>query len=323
MYADTGGKKVDRDEILPEHFETWIDWAKKEGIGLDFNPTYFSHKLSEDGFTLSHHDKGVQEFWIEHTKRCREIGAHIGKSLGQTCINNIWAPDGYKDTPVDRYGPRKRLERALDESLSVKYDPKYLKDAVESKLFGIGSESYVVGSHEFYLGYALKNDLMLCMDIGHYHPTETVSNKVSAVFCFINELLLHVSRPVRWDSDHVVALDDELLALMQEIIRNDFLNKTYVALDFFDASINRIAAWVIGIRNTQKALLRALLEPVNKLKEMELSGDLTGRLALLEDLKFYPAGAVWDYFCHISNVPARNSWMESVKKYEKDVLSKR
>ncbi|SDC30538.1 L-rhamnose isomerase [Halanaerobium congolense] len=242
IYLDNEGEFVDRDQIEPKHFKNWVDWAKKQEIGLDFNPTLFSHAKADDGFTLTHPDKEIRDFWIEHCKRSRKIGEYFGKELGQPAVTNIWIPDGYKDIPIDRFGPRKRLKEALDEITAEKIDPKYNLDAVESKLFGIGSESYVAGSHEFYMGYAMQNDALLCMDAGHYHPTEVVSNKISAVMPFLDEILLHVSRPVRWDSDHVIILDDELQAIAEEIIRPGFEDRIHIGLDFFDASINRVAA---------------------------------------------------------------------------------
>lgn len=324
IYLDTKGQNVDRDRIEPKHFDSWADWAVDRKIGLDFNPTFFSHPKSEDGFTLSSADKGIRDFWIEHGKRSRKIGEYFGKKTGKTCMTNLWIPDGYKDNPIDRLAPRLRLKEALDEIFAEKIDSRYNKDAVESKVFGIGSESYVTGSHEFYLGYAAsRDDMLLTLDAGHFHPTEVISSKISALILFIDELLLHVSRPVRWDSDHVVTFDDELNAIMQEIVRCNALNKVYLALDFFDASINRIAAWVIGTRNTQKALLKALLEPVDKLKEAELCGDFTTRLAVTEELKTYPFNAVWDYYCYTQNVPVRDVWLSEVKNYEKEILGKR
>jgi L-rhamnose isomerase len=326
LYLESNGKKIDRDAIEPEHFSSWAQWAKEKGIGLDFNPSFFSHPKSADGFTLSSGDKGISEFWIEHGKRSRKIAEYFGKTTGKTCVTNIWIPDGYKDNPVDRLAPRQRLEAALDEILSEKIDTKYNKDAVESKLFGIGSEAYVTGSHEFYMGYAATRkdkNVLLTLDAGHFHPTEVISAKISAILLFVDELLLHVSRPVRWDSDHVVIFDDELQAIMNEIIRCDALNRVNIALDYFDASINRIAAWVIGARNTQKALLRAMLEPVAALKNAEAAGDFTSRLALTEEYKSYPYNAVWDYYCLTKNVPVKEQWLAEVKSYEKDVLSKR
>lgn len=323
-YAEMDGEKVDRDALTPAHFKKWVDWAKKNGIGLDFNETYFSHPKSESGLTLSSGDEEIRKFWVEHGKRCRKIGEHFGKELGKTCVTNLWVPDGYKDITVDKLAPRKRLKASLDEIFAEKIDPKYNLDAVESKVFGIGSESYVVGSHEFYMGYVGQNeDVMLTLDAGHFHPTEMISGKISSIFTFKDKLLLHVSRPVRWDSDHVVIFDDELCAIMQELNRNDLFDKTYIALDFFDASINRIAAWVIGMRNTIKAMIFAMLEPVDVLKNAEAEGDLTTRLAMLEEYKSYPFAAVWDYYCAMMDVPVKESWLDDVRAYEKEVLAKR
>jgi len=323
MYLESD-KKVDRNEIEPEHFDGWVNWAKEQKIGIDFNPTYFSHPKAADGFTLSSSDENTRKFWVEHTKRCRKISEYIGKKTGVKSVNNIWIPDGYKDFTIDKAAPRERLIQSLNEATAEKLGSNATRDAVESKLFGIGSESYVVGSHEFYLCYVMQNkDLLLCLDAGHFHPSETVSAKIATIMMFIPEMLLHVSRPVRWDSDHVVALDDELLAICQETVRNGYGQRMNVALDYFDASINRIAAWVIGSRNTLKAMLRAYLEPVEMLKKAELDGDLTTRFAILEELKFYPFQSVWDYYCEINNVPVRDKWLTDVRKYENDVLSKR
>ncbi|MBC7958743.1 MAG: L-rhamnose isomerase [Vallitaleaceae bacterium] len=323
IYLENGGTFVDRDQIEPKHFAGWVAWAKEQGIGLDFNPTIFSHEKSADGLTLSHPDPSIRNFWIEHVKRSRKISEYFGKELGMPSIMNIWIPDGFKDIPADRLGPRKRLKESLDLCLEEKIDAKYHKDAVESKLFGIGSESYVVGSHEFYMGYALENKTLLCLDAGHFHPTEVISNKISALSLFLDELQLHVSRPVRWDSDHVVILDEELLAIAQEIVRHDLINRVYIGLDFFDGSINRIAAWTIGTRNMRKALLQALLEPTKTLVDAELAFDLTTRLALLEELKSFPWQAVWDYYCHKNNIPVGLSWLEEVKAYENLILKNR
>jgi len=323
IYLETNGEKVDRDEIEPKHFKNWVDWAKKNGFGLDFNPTLFSHSKADDGLTLSHPDEGIRNFWIEHVKRCRKISEYFGKELGTPSVMNIWIPDGFKDVPADRLGPRQRLKDSLDKALAEKIDKKYHIDAVESKLFGIGSESYVVGSHEFYMGYAIQNNLALCLDAGHFHPTEVISNKISSISLFVDELLLHVSRPVRWDSDHVVILDDELVAIAQEIIRGNLLERVHVGLDFFDASINRIAAWVIGTRNMFKALLIALLEPSKELQKAEMQFDFTTRLAMLEELKSYPWQAVWDYYCYKKGVPVGMEWLHEVKQYEKEVLLNR
>jgi L-rhamnose isomerase len=323
IYAETNGEKVDRDKIKPEHFKNWMKWAKEKGMGLDFNPTCFSHPLSSDGFTLSHPDKSIRDFWIDHCKASRKIGEYFGKELGTPCITNFWVPDGYKDITVDRLAPRKRLKDSLDEIFNEEISSKYNLDAVESKVFGIGSESYVVGSHEFYMGYALKNNKLVCLDAGHFHPTEVISDKISSILTFSDELLLHVSRPVRWDSDHVVVLSDELKNIAEEIVRGNFLERTHIGLDFFDASINRVAAWVIGTRNMLKALLLAMLEPIDVLRQVEVSGDFTSRLALLEELKTYPVGAVWDYYCMKLEVPVGKDWLDDIKNYEDLVLSKR
>ena len=322
FYGEFGGKKVDRDEIRPEHFRGWVDWAKSNGMGMDFNPTCFAHPKAADGFTLSHPKKAVRDFWIRHCIASREIGAFIGKSLATPAVTNVWIPDGFKDTPVDRLSPRQRLADSLDKVFAKKLSPKHNLDAVECKLFGIGSESYVVGSHEFYMGYAVKNQKLLCLDAGHFHPTEGIADKLSSVLMYVPEILLHVSRGVRWDSDHVVTLDDALQSIAQELVRNKLLGRTHIGLDFFDASINRIAAWAVGTRNTLKALLIALLEP-DALREAEKSGDLTARLALMEDLKGMPWGAVWDAYCESQDVPAGNDWLADVKRYESDVLSAR
>lgn len=322
IYAETDGKVV-RNRLETKHFSNWIDWAKSRGIGLDFNGSFFSHPMSDSGFTLSSADKGIRDFWIEHGIACRKIAADMGKELGTPAVTNIWIPDGYKDIPVDRLAPRIRLKDSLDKVLAEKIDPKYNLDAVECKLFGIGSESYVVGSHEFYMGYAVKNNTLLCLDAGHFHPTEVISDKISSVLTFLDEILLHVSRGVRWDSDHVVILDNELYAIAQEIVRNEFIDRVHIGLDFFDASINRIAAWVTGTRAMYKALLSALLEPTVKLKAAELEGDYTTRLALLEELKTMPMGAVWDYYCEKQGVPVGPAWICEVKKYEKEVLAGR
>jgi len=319
IYADTD-ERVELDRIEPKHFQQWVDWAKERGLGLDFNPTCFSHEKSKDGFTLSHPDPAIRRFWIDHCKASRKIGAYFGEQLGQTCVTNVWVPDGFKDVPADRLSPRQRLKDALDEVFAEQLNPAHNLDAVESKLFGIGSEAYVVGSHEFYMGYALRNNKLLCLDAGHFHPTETISNKLSSLSLFADGILLHVSRPMRWDSDHVVTLDDELIDIGRELVRGDLLGKTHIGLDFFDASINRVAAWVIGTRNTIKALLRALLDPVEALKRAELEGDYTTRLALTEEFKSYPFGAVWDYYCEKNGVPVREEWLAEAKAYEQDAL---
>ncbi len=322
MYAETGGK-VDRNELTAEHFAAWIDWAKAKGLGMDFNGTFFSHPKAESGFTLASADEGERRFWVEHGIACRKISEQIGRQLGSACVTNVWIPDGYKDIPVDRKGPRQRLRKSLDEIFAEKIDRRWLLDSVESKLFGIGSESYVVGSHEFYLGYAVQNNILLCLDTGHFHPTEEICDKISSVMAFLDEILLHVSRGVRWDSDHVVILSDELRGLAEEIVRGDYLERVHIGLDFFDASINRVAAWVIGSRCMLKALLIALLEPTDKLREFEHSGDFTSRLAILEELKTLPFGAVWDYDCSKMEVPAGDAWLKEIKDYEARVTSKR
>lgn len=322
FYGEFGGKKVGRDEITPEHFSNWIAWAKANGMGMDFNPTCFAHPKAADGFTLSHADQGIRDFWVEHCVRSREISAAMGKELGSPCVMNVWVPDGYKDTPVDRVSPRRRLADSLDRVFAKAQDPAHMLDAVECKLFGIGSESYVVGSHEFYMGYAVKNQKLLCLDAGHFHPTETIADKLGSALMFVPEILLHVSRGVRWDSDHVVTLDDALQSISSALVRDDLLSRTHIGLDFFDASINRIAAWTIGTRNTLKSLLIALLEPA-ALKEAEASGDLTTRLALMEELKGMPWGAVWDQYCEKQGVPVGTAWLAETKRYENAVLNKR
>jgi len=324
MYGDFGGEKVERDAITARHFQSWIDWAKARGLhGLDFNPSYFSHPMADGGATLTHRDAKVRQFWIDHGIACRRIGAEMGGQLGTTTVTNFWIPDGSKDLPADRKGPRTLLEQSLDAIFAEKIVPKHQLDAVECKLFGIGSESYVAGSHEFYLGYAVKNQKVLCLDAGHFHPTETLADKISATLQFIPEIILHVSRGVRWDSDHVVLFDDSTRATMEEIVRGDFLGRTHIGLDFFDASINRVAAWVIGTRATLKCLLAALLEPSAKLRELEASGDFAGRLAWMEECKALPLGAVWDEHCRRQGVPAGAAWLDVVRGYEKQVLGKR
>ncbi len=322
-YAETGGKKVERDELTAAHFQGWIEWARQLQLGIDFNPTYFAHPKAADGFTLAHADQGIRKFWVDHGIICRRIGAAIGQALGNPCVTNVWIPDGYKDTPVDRRAPRARLAESLDAIFAEPLDPRYNLDAVEAKLFGIGSESYVVGSHEFYLGYAISRQKLLCLDAGHFHPTEVISDKISSVLLFLDEILLHVSRGVRWDSDHVVTLTDELKAIAQELVRHEHYKRVHIGLDFFDASINRVAAWVVGTRCMIKALLMALLEPDRHMCELELAGDFTSRLAMQEELKTMPAGAVWDYYCLKQNAPVGPAWLARVKQYESDVLSKR
>jgi L-rhamnose isomerase len=323
IYAETDGQQVPRNELQPKHFAGWVDWAKANNHGIDFNPTCFSHPLADDGFTLASYDAGVRQFWIEHCIACRRIGEHFGRELGTPCVTNIWIPDGFKDTPVDRKTPRRLLKESLDAVLAEPIDARYNLDAVESKLFGIGSESYVVGSHEFYLGYAIQNGVLLCLDSGHFHPTEVISDKISSVLTFLDEVLLHVSRGVRWDSDHVVILSDELQAIAQEIVRGEFLDRVHIGLDFFDASINRVAAWVIGTRNALRALLMALLEPLHRMRELEVAGDYSVRLALLEELKGMPFGAVWDYYCMTQSVPVGIGFVDEIRAYEQQVLSHR
>ena len=322
IYGDFEGN-VERDKIEPKHFAKWVEWAKKNNVGLDFNPTCFSHPMSADGMTISHPDKEVRDFWIRHCKASREIAAYFGKELGTPAVTNFWFPDGMKDITVDKYGPRKRMMEGLDEIFSVEYPKEYTLDAFESKVFGIGAEAYTVGSNEFCVGYAVSRGKLVCLDAGHYHPTEVISDKLSAVFCYADEVLLHVSRPIRWDSDHVIVLDDELKNIAAELVRNGFVDRTHIGLDFFDASINRIAAWVIGMRNMQKALLLALLEPTADLVAAEQKFDFTTRLATLEEIKTLPFGAVWDYFCEINNVPVGGEWLKEVRKYEEEVLLKR
>jgi len=320
-YADLGGRRKERSDYDVEEFQSWIDWAKSQKLGMDFNPTFFAHPKASSGFTLASHDASIRNYWIAHGKACRRIGAEIGRQLGSPCVTNVWIPDGSKDLPVDRKSPRERLEVSLDAIFAEPIDPKHNLDAVESKLFGIGSESYVVGSHEFYLGYAVRNRKLLCLDAGHFHPTEQLADKISSVLQFVPELLLHVSRGVRWDSDHVVLLDDPTMSIMEELVRGKFLDRTYIGLDFFDASINRIAAWVIGTRSAQKALMLALLQPLAKLRAAENSGVLWERLALQEESKTLPSGAVWEEFCRRNEVPG--DWMGEVRAYEQTLLSKR
>jgi len=323
IYGEFGGKKIDRDQIEIKHFQGWIDWAKKRKIGLDFNCTCFSHPLADDGFTLSSKNPKIRKFWVEHTKRCRAIAAEMGKQLGTPAVHNIWIPDGSKDTPIDRFGLRKLLKKSLDEIFSVKYPKKYLKDSIESKLFGIGSESMVVGSHDFYLGYAVRNNTMITLDNGHFHPTEQVGDKISSILLYIDELLLHLTRGVRWDSDHVLTFNDELLLIAQEIVRAKALGRVNIGLDFFDASLNRIGAYVIGTRSAQMAFLYAMLEPYQTILKFEEEGKTFERLSYLELMKSKPFGAVWDYYCMMNKVPAGQDYIEEIRKYEKEVLSKR
>ncbi len=322
-YAEMGGKKVERDQLSAEQFKNWIGWAKSLGIGLDFNQTYFAHPKVVGGFTLSSPDAAIRKFWIEHGIRCREIGAAMGKALGKSCLTNLWIPDGMKDTPADRRGPRERLLESLDAIFKEKFDRRHTVDSVEPKLFGIGAESYTPGSHEFYLGYAVSRGTLLTLDAGHYHPTEGIADKISSVLCYLPELALHVSRGVRWDSDHVVTLTDELEAIAQEIVWGGYSERVRIGLDYFDASINRVAAWVIGARNMLKALLLALLAPIDRLKDLEGQGDYTSRLALMEEAKSLPFGPVWDYYCEQKGVPGAAQWLAAVKSHEKTLLSKR
>lgn len=322
IYLDTD-VPVDLDEIEPKHFKNWVEWANEHELGLDFNPTFFSHPMMKNGFTLAHPDEKVRQYWIEHGQRSRKIAEYFGKETGQPCINNFWIPDGMKDLPIDRLAPRKRLLNALDTIFQEELDESYVQDAVESKLFGIGAEAYTVGSHEFYLGYGLTRNKLICLDAGHFHPTEVISNKLSALALFSKGLMLHVSRPVRWDSDHVVLMDDELQEIARELVRGQLLEQTNIGLDFFDATINRVAAWVIGTRNTQKALLKAMLEPTEQLKTWENQFDFTSRMAYTEELKDFPYAAIWDYFCYQNQVPVGLEWLDIVNQYQKEVLDLR
>lgn len=323
IYGDFQGERVDRDRIEVKHFQSWIDWCKKMGIGMDFNATCFSHPRAADGYTLSSKNEENRRFWVEHVKRCRAISAEIGKQLGSPCVHNTWIPDGSKDTPVDRNGYRALLKKSLDEAMAVDYPKTQMKDAVESKLFGIGAESMTVGSHDFYLGYALSNNKLICLDNGHFHPTEQVGDKISACLQFLDEILLHVTRPIRWDSDHVVTLNEDLQLIASEIVRNNFLGRVNIGLDFFDASINRMGAYVIGTRAARKAFMIAMLEPTKTLVEMEEAGQYFERLALLEELKSKPFSAVWDYYCLQSGVAVGMDYITEIQQYEKEVLSKR
>jgi len=323
IYGEFGGRRIERDEITPQHFTGWVQWAQEQRLGLDFNPTFFSHPQADAGFTLASSDESIRRFWVGHGIACRKIGEYFGRQLGAPCVTNVWIPDGYKDTPVDRLGPRQRLQKSLDEIFAESIDERYHLDAVESKLFGLGSESYVVGSHEFYLGYAVKTQKLLCLDSGHFHPTEGIADKISSVLTWLPQILLHVSRGVRWDSDHVVVFSDELRAIAEEIVRGDFLSRVRIGLDYFDASINRVAAWVIGVRALQKALLTALLEPIEKLRQCEQEGDYTRRLMLLEEGKALPLGAIWNRFCELENVPPGAGWLDQVRAYERDQQSRR
>ncbi len=323
IYGDFEGEKIDRDQIEIKHFQSWIDWCKEQGIGMDFNASCFSHPKAADGFTLSSKNEEIRKFWVEHVKRCRAISAEAGKQLGTPCIHNTWIPDGSKDVPIDRNGYRSQLKKSLDEAMAVDYPKEHMKDAVESKLFGIGVESMTVGSHDFYLGYAIQNKKLICLDNGHFHPTEQVGDKISACLQFVDELLLHVTRPVRWDSDHVVTLNEDVQLIASEIVRNNFFDRVNVGLDFFDASINRIGAYVVGTRAAQKAFLIALLEPTAKLVELEEKGQNFERLAMLEELKTMPFSAVWDYYCLREGVPVGADYIDEIQNYENNVLSNR
>jgi len=323
MYGDFSGERVDRDQIRPEHFRSWVDWAGDLGLGLDFNATCFAHPLADSGFTLSSRDERVRSFWIAHVDRCREVSAWIGDKLGTPCIHNLWIPDGSKDLTVSRFKHREILRDSLDQIYGTAYPAGQMKDAVESKLFGLGSESYVVGSYDFYMAWGAANKRMICVDTGHFHPTESVADKISSLLLFFDELLMHISRGIRWDSDHVVIMNDDTRELMLEIVRAGALDRVYLALDYFDASINRVGAWVIGSRATLKSLLAALLEPTDKLRELEEAGDNFGRLALLEEMKQMPLGAVWNYHCLKMNVPPAELWIERVHDYERNFQSKR
>jgi L-rhamnose isomerase len=321
MYLDTD-QTPDRDAIEYAHFAPWVDWARDQGIGLDFNPTFFAHEKADDNLTLSHPDTGIRDFWIEHGKRTREIAARMGSELGSPCVNNIWVPDGYKDVPIDRMTARARLEASLDEMLTPPQDKALMLDAVESKLFGIGVEACTVGSHEFYMGYAIRKGTLLCLDMGHFHPTENIADKLSAVALSLDTLLLHVSRPMRWDSDHVILLNDDILAMAHELVSADLLDRTYIGLDFFDATISRTAAWVIGTRNMQKALLRALLTPMDWLRRVETDLDFSARLTLTEEFKDLPFGAVWAEFCARAEVPAGLALIKSLDSYQSRVAGR-
>jgi len=321
IYIDTE-EAVERDVIEPKHFQKWVDWAKKNNIALDFNPTCFSHPKSADGLTLSHPDDSIRKFWVDHCIASRKISEYFGEQLGTPAIMNVWIPDGMKDIPADRLAARLRLKDSLDQIIGA-FEGKNHKVAVEGKLFGIGAESFTVGSNDFYTAYAAQNNTLLCLDAGHYHPTEDVSDKISSALIFVDELQLHVSRPVRWDSDHVVLLDDPTMSIAREIVRCNAIDRVNIGLDFFDASINRIAAWTVGTRNMRKALLLALLEPKGELQQLEKNFDYTARLVLSEEYKSMPWAAVWDYYCSNVNVPVGADWLGDVRAYETNVLSKR
>ncbi len=317
------GEFVDRDMIEPKHFSKWVQFAKERGIGLDFNPTIFSHPMLKDGLSLSSPDKEVRDFWIRHCKACIRISEYFATELGKPCLMNIWIPDGYKDIPADRMAPRARFKDSLDQILAIEYDRKKVLVCLESKVFGIGMESYTVGSSEFTVNYAAKAGIVPLMDNGHYHPTEVVSDKISSMLLFFDKIALHITRPVRWDSDHVVLFDDETREIAKEIVRNNALDRVAIGLDYFDASINRVSAWVVGMRNMQKSLLYALLSPNKKLMELQEKGDFTELMMLQEEIKTYPFGDIWNYFCQINDVPVMEKWYDEVKSYENSVLSKR
>jgi L-rhamnose isomerase len=321
IYMDTD-ETPGRDEIEYRHFEPWVDWAKEQKIGMDFNPTFFAHAKADDNLTLAHPDQGIRDFWIEHGKRCRDIAASIGAELGSAAINNIWVPDGYKDIPIDRKAARARLEASLDAMLAPTQDKALMRDAIESKLFGIGVEACTVGSHEFYLGYAIRKGTVLCLDMGHFHPTESVADKLSSCALSVDELLLHVSRPMRWDSDHVILLNDEIQSIANELVSGDLLSRTHVGLDFFDATVSRTAAWIIGTRNMQKALLRALLMPWDSLRSAETRLDFTSRLTMTEELKDMPYGAVWSEFCARLEVPVGQQLISELDSYQASVAGR-
>lgn len=323
IYGDFQGKFYDRDAILPQHFDSWIQWAKDNNVGIDINPTLWSHELAASGYTISHSDAKIRKFWIEHVKKTREIGAYIGKSLNQVCICDIWIPDGSKDYTVSKFLHRKILNDSLDEIFSVRYPEEYLLDALESKLFGVALEAYTVGSQEFYLSYAIKNNKIMLYDTGHMHTEEYVSDKISAILQFVRGIMFHLSRGMRWDSDHITLFSDEIVAIMQEIVRADALDKVYLGTEFFDASVNRVGAYATGVRAVQKALLYALLEPADLLKKYENNNQLFARLGMLENLKSMPYGDVWNHYCEMTGVPDDSRWIGDVLKYEKEVTSKR
>ena len=322
-YAEKNGRDVDRDQYTIAEFQAWADWAKENGIGLDFNPTFFSHPMMDGDFSLASLDESKRRFWIEHGKRCREIALEFAKQTGKPCAVNYWMPDGFKDTCADTKLYRDVMKASLDEIFADDIDPELVPCALESKLFGIGVESYTVASHEFSYGYAVKNGILYTLDAGHFHPTEVISAKISATLQFVDKVLLHVSRGVRWDSDHVITHDDELQKIMDEIVFNGFDRRVLIGLDYFDASINRIAAWVIGMRNARKALLYAALAPIGQIRQAEVDGDLTARLALMEERKNLPACAVWEYYLMSKGIPAGDAWLAKVKDYEETVLARR